>query len=87
MLFRSEVEVRRASIEVAPASRFDIALLRAVAPPERSLELARLWVAETGEIWIWAGAGVALPGAQAIALDSGGAILRTPAAAISRGTD
>jgi 16S rRNA (guanine527-N7)-methyltransferase len=81
-----DVEVRRASIEVAPASRFDIALLRAVAPPEISLELARPWVTAAGEIWIWAGAGVALPDARAIALDSGGSILRAPAAAISRGT-
>jgi 16S rRNA (guanine527-N7)-methyltransferase len=82
-----EVEVRRESIESPPPARFDLALLRAVAPPEKSLELARPWVVDSGEIWIWAGAGVALPGASAIALDSGGAILRAPAAAISRGTD
>ena len=82
-----DVEVRRASIEVAPPSRFDVALLRAVATPDRSLELARPWVDDAGEVWIWAGAGVELPGARRIALDSGGAILRTPAAAISRGTD
>jgi 16S rRNA (guanine527-N7)-methyltransferase len=82
-----DVEVRRESIELAPASRFDIALLRAVAPPERSLELARPWVADAGEVWIWAGAGVVLPGARPIELSSGGTILRTPAAAISRGTD
>jgi 16S rRNA (guanine527-N7)-methyltransferase len=82
-----EVEVRRASIEVAPATRFDFALLRAVAPPDKALELARPWVSDTGEVWIWAGAGVDLPGARPIALASGGAILRTRAAVISRGTD
>lgn len=82
-----DVEVRRESIEVTPTSRFDFALLRAVAPPETSLELARPWVGESGEIWIWAGSSVGLAGARAIALESGGAILRIPAAAISRGTN
>jgi 16S rRNA (guanine527-N7)-methyltransferase len=80
------VEVRRASIEEAPAEPFDYALLRAVAPPEKSAELARPWVRHTGEVWIWAGARVALPSARTIPLASGGAILRVPAAAISRGT-
>ncbi len=82
-----DVEVRRASIETAPETPFDFALLRAVAPPDRSFELARPWVVESGEIWVWAGAGAELPNARAIALDSGGAILRTPAAAFSRGTN
>jgi 16S rRNA (guanine527-N7)-methyltransferase len=82
-----DVEVRRESIENVPAQRFEIAVLRAVAPPEKSLQLARPWVGDDGEIWIWAGAGAALPGSRPIALASGGAILRTPAAAISRGTD
>ena len=82
-----DVEIRRESIEAPPDARFDVALLRAVAPPERSLELARPWVNDAGQVWIWVGSGVELPGARAIALTSGGAILRTPAAAISRGTD
>lgn len=82
-----DIEVRRESIEATPPAHFDFALLRAVAPPEESLELARPWVVDGGEVWIWAGAGVRLPGARPIPLDSGGAILRAPAAAISRGTD
>ena len=82
-----DVDVRRESIEVPPETRFEIALLRAVAAPERSLELARPWVDDAGEVWIWAGSGVALPGSRAIPLASGGAILRTRAAVISRGTD
>jgi len=82
-----DVEIRRESIEVAPVSRFDVALLRAVAPPDRSLELARPWINDAGEVWIWVGASVELSSARRIALDSGGAILRIPAAAISRGTD
>lgn len=81
-----DVDVRRASIENAPAETFDVALLRAVASPERSVELARPWVRPDGEIWIWAGAGIDLDGARAIPLASGGSILRVPAAAISRGT-
>jgi 16S rRNA (guanine527-N7)-methyltransferase len=81
-----DVEVRRESIEVAPVDVFDVALLRAVAAPERSLGLARPWVRDEGEIWIWAGSGVSLPGARPIALASGGAILRVPAAVFSRGT-
>jgi 16S rRNA (guanine527-N7)-methyltransferase len=82
-----DVDVRRESIDVVPASAFDVALLRAVAPPDRSARLARPWIHEVGEAWIWAGAGVDLPGARSIPLVSGGAILRIPAAAISRGTD
>jgi 16S rRNA (guanine527-N7)-methyltransferase len=81
-----EVDVRRVSIEDAPAEPFDFALLRAVAPPESSARLARPWVHDEGEVWIWAGARVALPGARPLPLASGGAILRVPAAAISRGT-
>ena len=80
------VEVRRESIDVAPLKRYDVALLRAVAAPERSVELARGWVRDGGEIWVWAGRDVGLPRARAIALASGGAILRVPAAVISRGT-
>jgi len=81
-----DVEVQRESIEVAPAEGFDVALLRAVATPERSVGLARPWVRNEGEIWIWAGYGVDLPSARPIVLASGGAILRVPAAVFSRGT-
>jgi len=81
-----EVEVRRTSIDAPPETRFDVALLRAVASPAESLGLARPWVGENGEIWIWAGAGVELPGARSIALASGGSILRAHGAAFSRGT-
>lgn len=80
------VDVRRVSIEEAPADAFDFALLRAVAAPQKSAELARPWVHDRGEVWIWAGAGILLPGAAPLPLASGGAILRVPAAVISRGT-
>jgi 16S rRNA (guanine527-N7)-methyltransferase len=81
-----DVEVRRESIEAAPPKVFDLALLRAVATPQRSLELARPWVRDDGEIWIWAGSGASLPAVRPIALASGGAILRARAAVFSRGT-
>jgi 16S rRNA (guanine527-N7)-methyltransferase len=82
-----DVEVRRASYEDAPAIGSDVVTLRAVAAPGKSLEIARPWASENGEIWIWAGAGVDLPSARPIALRSGGAILRVHAAVFSRGTD
>ncbi len=82
-----DVDIRHQSFEVAPFAAFDFVTLRAVAAPERSLEIARPWVAESGQIFIWAGAGVLLPGAEPIALASGGSILRVRAAAFSRGTD
>ena len=81
-----DVEVRRTSIDSSPESPFDVALLRAVAPPAKSLVLARPWVRDGGEIWVWAGADASLPGARPIPLASGGAILRAHGAAISRGT-
>jgi len=80
------VDIRRVSIEDAPAETFEFALLRAVAPPGRSAQLARSWVRDTGEIWIWAGPDAAVPGSLPLPLASGGAILRVPAAVISRGT-
>lgn len=80
------VEVRPTSIDAPPPEPFDFALLRAVAKPDRSAELGRPWVGPAGEIWVWAGADVALPGATAIPLDSGGKILRVRAADFSRGT-
>ncbi len=47
------VEVLRGSIEEAPEVGFDIVLVRALAPPERALEMASPWCASPGEIWIW----------------------------------
>jgi 16S rRNA (guanine527-N7)-methyltransferase len=82
-----DAEVRRTSIDTPPETPFDVALLRAVAPPGESLALARPWVGEGGEIWIWAGPDAALPSARPIPLASGGAILRTHGAAFSRGTN
>jgi 16S rRNA (guanine527-N7)-methyltransferase len=83
---RLEVEVRAASIDSGPEEPFDFALLRAVAPPERSLEIGARWVRPSGQIWIWAGPDGALPGAHALPLASGGNILRVRAADFSRGT-
>jgi 16S rRNA G527 N7-methylase RsmG len=80
------VEVREASIETPPDALFDFALLRAVAKPERSLELGLPWARATGEVWIWAGPGVEIRGAQRVPLVSGGSILRARAADFSRGT-
>ena len=83
---RLEVEVRAASIDAPPEELFDFALLRAVAPPERSLGIGAPWVGPLGEIWIWAGPGVDLAGARHLPMASGGNILRIRAADISRGT-
>jgi 16S rRNA (guanine527-N7)-methyltransferase len=80
------IEIRASSIEAPTGRDFDFALLRAVAKPERSLELGLPWLKATGEVWIWAGPAADLPGARAIPLDSGGRILRLRAADFSRGT-
>jgi 16S rRNA (guanine527-N7)-methyltransferase len=81
------VEVRAASIEAAPPdASFDFALLRAVAKPERSLELGLPWVKPTGEVWIWAGPEAHVPQTHPVPLASGGRILRARAADFSRGT-
>ena len=80
------VEVLESSIESDPPHAFDFALLRAVAKPKRSLEIAIPWVAPSGEIWIWAGPADDLPGARPLALRSGGKILRLRASDFSRGT-
>ena len=80
------LEVRAASIESPSEELFDFALLRAVAKPERSLELGLPWVKPTGEVWIWAGPDAELPGTQRVPLASGGNILRARAADFSRGT-
>jgi len=81
-----DVEVRRQSIEIVPPSGFDRVLLRAVATPRKSVDLGRIWVKDSGEVWVWTGPGFDFPGAQPIPLASGGAILRVPAADVSRGT-
>ena len=81
-----DVAILRQSIEAPAPKRFDRVLLRAVAHPERSAELGRAWASEAGELWVWAGPGVELPDARPIPLASGGAILRIPAVAVSRGT-
>jgi 16S rRNA (guanine527-N7)-methyltransferase len=81
-----DVEVRQTSLENAPDDPFDIALLRAVAPPDESARIGLRWVRADGEIWIWAGPKAGLRGARPIALASGGAILRIHAAELSRGT-
>src|SRR5262245_36407162 len=81
-----EVEVRGVSIQAPPEARFDFALLRAVAKPDRSLELGLPWVKPSGEVWIWAGPEAEIPGSAPIPLESGGAILRVRAADFSRGT-
>lgn len=80
------IEVRATSIEATPGLDFDFALLRAVAKPERSLELGLPWVRATGEVWIWSGAAADLARARPIPLDSGGKILRVRASDFSRGT-
>ena len=80
------VEVLESSIESDPPHAFDFALLRAVAKPKRSLDIAIPWVAPSGEIWIWAGPADDLPGARPLALRSGGKILRLRASDFSRGT-
>ena len=81
------IDVRPISIESAGAGEFDFALLRAVAKPERSLELGLPWVKPSGEVWIWAGPDAALPGTRPEPLASGGNILRARAADFSRGTN
>jgi 16S rRNA (guanine527-N7)-methyltransferase len=81
-----QVEVLERSIEGTPPRSFDFALLRAVAKPARSLELALPWVAPSGEVWIWAGPADDLSGARALPLRSGGKILRLRASDFSRGT-
>lgn len=83
-----DVAVERARLEDPPSGPAEYALIRAVAAPARALELARPWVSESGEIWIWAGPGAELPVAASgeIPLAERGSILRVPAAAVSRGT-
>jgi 16S rRNA (guanine527-N7)-methyltransferase len=84
-------EVLRARIEDPPGRPYDVALLRAVAPLAESIRLARPWVSESGEIWVWTREEPALaPGSIAgeIPLDGPerGRVLRVRAAAVPRGT-
>jgi 16S rRNA (guanine527-N7)-methyltransferase len=72
-------KVERRRIEEPGEELFEHALLRAVIAPARAMELASRWLLSGGEAWVWAGPEVdpAL-GASAIALASGGRILRIP---------
>ncbi|MBW2416007.1 MAG: 16S rRNA (guanine(527)-N(7))-methyltransferase RsmG [Deltaproteobacteria bacterium] len=85
-----DVTIERARIEDPPARGYDFVLARAVLPPRKILPLAAAWAGRDGEVWIWtretpAEAGV--PEAAILPLSVGrGAILRVPAAAVSRGT-
>lgn len=81
-----DVEVLQTSLDAPPERGFDLALLRAVAPPERSARIGLRWVRPGGEVWVWAGPDAALPEVSPVPLPSGGAILRIRAAALSRGT-
>jgi 16S rRNA (guanine527-N7)-methyltransferase len=78
--------VDRRRIEEPEAQRFDVALLRAVAEPRESIRMALEWVVPGGEIWVWAGPGIEIAGASAIALGPRGRILRVPEARVPRGT-
>ena len=82
------LDIRRTRIEQAPADPFDVALIRAVAPPVEAIPLARPWTTESGEIWIWTSEDPsALPWTASgrIALERG-SILRIPARAVPHGT-
>jgi 16S rRNA (guanine527-N7)-methyltransferase len=82
-------DVHRGRIEDPPEILFDYALLRAVSPPRRALELGRGWVTERGEVWVWASSKVRRsPGTLAgeISLPREGRILRIRAHAVPRGT-
>jgi 16S rRNA G527 N7-methylase RsmG len=81
-----DVEVLQTSLDAPPEAGFDLALLRAVAPPAESARIGLRWVRPGGEVWIWAGPNAELPDARPIPLRSGGAVLRVRAAAFSRGT-
>ena len=85
-----ETRVERVRLEDPPDQAFDVATLRAVAPPAVALASARPWVADQGEIWIWtrepAGslpwpvhASIPLPGDR-------GAVLRVQAREVPRTT-
>lgn len=87
-------EVRRTRIEGGPqpACAYEFALIRAVAPLQRALSLARPWVRDDGEIWVWTREALpeALAGARGLAgcieLGARGQVLRVRAAAVPCGT-
>lgn len=74
-----DCSIERRRIEEPLPEPFDYALLRAVAPPPVAAALARPWLSETGEAWIWSGSGQTREPERtlgSIPLDSGGRILR-----------
>ena len=82
-------EVLRARIEDGPGVPFDIATLRAVAPPEEAVPLGAAWVRPEGEVWVWTTIDPRVlpwPHEDRIELPERGAVLRFHAAAVSRGT-
>ncbi|MFQ5514359.1 MAG: 16S rRNA (guanine(527)-N(7))-methyltransferase RsmG [Myxococcota bacterium] len=82
-----ECVILHGRIEELQPRPHDYALLRAVAPLERSLELARPWVCSGGEIWVWTRETLSGPAhAGEIPLGSRGRILRVHVADVSRGT-
>ncbi|MCP4007169.1 MAG: 16S rRNA (guanine(527)-N(7))-methyltransferase RsmG [bacterium] len=85
--------VLRAKIEEPPAEppaeRYDVATLRAVAIPSKAVEIARPWVKDEGEIWVWVGSSAdrhSLDPHAEISLGKRGSVLRISAASVSRGT-
>ena len=83
------VTVLRQRIEEPPREVYSYALLRAVAPPKESARIALPWVSPGGEIWIWVSSTQPRPPdlqLEEIPLVSGGSILRTHVAEVSRGT-
>ena len=84
-----DCEVRRVRIEDAPDQRFDVALVRALAPATEAIPRALPWVAESGEIWIWSrepAGSLPWPVAGEIPLAPGrGAVLRVRAREVPRG--
>ena len=81
--------VERTRIEDAPEAPFDRALVRAIAPAAQAIPLARPWIHDSGEIWLWTRESAAdLPwtvGGE-IPLGPRGAVLRISATAVARGT-
>jgi 16S rRNA (guanine527-N7)-methyltransferase len=81
--------ITRTRIENTPPERFEFALLRAVAPLKKALEMAAPWVVAGGEVWVWTREQpevLAQVRRGQISLGERGWILRADAAAVSRGT-
>ncbi len=83
-------EVRRVRIEDPPDDPFDVALIRALAPPPEAIPKARPWVGDQGELWIWSrepALSLPWPVASEISLAPGrGAVLRIHARDVPRGS-